>query len=401
MFQPNPMDPFTDPAWRHRRAADLAASAKPATRRGDDPSIRALAAFLSAWGRRGDRGKADLSQRTPEVAEAYVLFTSDCLRHRRWECEARLLARQADDEIAAACGMTAGAVRCYHQLFFEVRPRLDATHYVQHVILGGRPAAGFGPDDAETLLKVYGYGRGPRAVDDILRLFREPPAAPARLDGLDDATLKDLAHRLRVRMSVLTLTLPVGPSTPRTMFRLLLVKDRVLSGQREAALSGVAGRLKWLPTASDAVTFLSESARARHESPSIAAESAAAAVVGELSEAAGVVEEGDFGAEILSRRPLLPSSVAVGTVPGPEEVAQRGVPDTCPGTLRTGGGTSTGASGSTAAASDATSDAANSPSWRPPRTTCGGSSARLGEETAEPSKNAGDGPRRRCRTCAA
>ena len=40
---------------------------------------------------------------------------------RRWEAEARVLARQNDEEIAARCGITAGAVHRFERLAFLSR----------------------------------------------------------------------------------------------------------------------------------------------------------------------------------------------------------------------------------------------------------------------------------------
>lgn len=127
---------------------------------------------------------------------------------QRAEVEARLLARQDDEDIAARCGLTAAAVRAYHDLFFQVRDVLGAEFYIHNVVLGPQVDAGLSEDDTDILLKLLGYAHGPLMVDLVLRYFRSPPVFPLSLEGLDTTALADLRLLLQLRVLILTLVTP-------------------------------------------------------------------------------------------------------------------------------------------------------------------------------------------------
>src|SRR5207248_5335102 len=64
-----------------------------------------------------------------DVAAAYRLRHGDD-KLARGTLEGRLLAGEPIPEVAAACGLTPGVVEAYHELFFDVRERLDAAAWV-------------------------------------------------------------------------------------------------------------------------------------------------------------------------------------------------------------------------------------------------------------------------------
>jgi hypothetical protein len=256
MFRPDPRDPFKDPAWRFRRASLLARSRGRATAGGDDPRTRACARFLRGRGRRGGGWRCD-----PALAEAIALYESGDPAWRRWEAEARLLAGEGDGAVAAACGLGAECVRWYHDLFFEVRPHLDAQVYITTVVLGPRLHSGLRADDAELLLKLLAYQRGPLVIGPLLRLLSgPPPAAPQRLDRLGDGALEELGGLLRLRLLVLTLTCPLEASTPGEAARLGAVFAAVRADRERAAAARDCGREALLPTAADALKAVGASA---------------------------------------------------------------------------------------------------------------------------------------------
>jgi hypothetical protein len=127
---------------------------------------------------------------------------------QRGEIEARLLARQTDDAIAVQCGLSAAAVGAYHDLFFNVRHALDADIYVYSIAIGRKAFSGLTESDVDIILKMLGYAHGPLMVDAALRYFRNPPALPPRLDGLDAAALAESRLLLQVRVLILTMVAP-------------------------------------------------------------------------------------------------------------------------------------------------------------------------------------------------
>jgi hypothetical protein len=128
---------------------------------------------------------------------------------QRWELEARLLAGESSDAIAQKCHTTPDTVEAYHQLFYCVRPALDAPIRVYTRILPAKVHTGLSEDDAELLLKVYGYNRGPVFLDAMIDYYQAPPVVPVGLDQLDEAALLRLTNKIWIRAVILGRTLPI------------------------------------------------------------------------------------------------------------------------------------------------------------------------------------------------
>lgn len=207
-FLPNPHDPFLPPDLRWRRCWYLIRHGRWPSRIRDDPAT--FAGWRYLHDRRACRGRSDyerLAQRHPAVAAAHRLFRK-APALRRAEIEARLLARQADDAIAARCGLSAAAVGAYHDLFFNVRDALDAGIYIYSIAIGPKAFAGLTENDVDILLKMLGYAHGPLMVDAALRYFRNPPTLPPRLESLDAVALDELRLMLLLRKLILTIVTP-------------------------------------------------------------------------------------------------------------------------------------------------------------------------------------------------
>jgi hypothetical protein len=160
-----------------------------------------------------------LDQNFPTVAEAYLLYTNP-MRLKRWEVEARLLAKETDATIAAKCGGSVEGAQMYGKLFFDVRPRLSADTYIYLVVLEGKGHLGIRPDDVEALLKHFGYAFGGLAVDNVLEHIREPPAVPICLNRLDLPALKKLRGQLTLKFDILLLNVPATAIPAATWERL-------------------------------------------------------------------------------------------------------------------------------------------------------------------------------------
>src|SRR5262245_47093663 len=123
---PNPHDPRKDPAWRWLRSGYLLKHGQQLLSRDDDATRQAWL-FRRALGRcRAEEDREGLARNFPALADAHRRFTTDELLQRA-TLEARLLAGEGDDLIAAKCGMTTAAVQAFHDTFFAVRPSLHAS----------------------------------------------------------------------------------------------------------------------------------------------------------------------------------------------------------------------------------------------------------------------------------
>jgi hypothetical protein len=224
MFDPtlfsDPTDPWAEPARRWLRAEYLLGHGRRPMRR-DDPLTREAWRFRRGLARcRGEAGRAQLAQRFPTLAEAHDWYTS-AEPLRRAELEARLLAGQDDAAVAAKVGMSPAGVAAYHDVLFEVRPRLAYPHYVLGVVLGGGRVY-YAPDPADhgLLLRLFGYQMGGPYVDVLLGYFREPLVLPESLEGLDEASLRRLLGKLRTKLLLLATTTPAEALPPQEWLRL-------------------------------------------------------------------------------------------------------------------------------------------------------------------------------------
>ena len=141
MFDPtlfsDPTDPCPEPARRWLRAGYLLRHRLwPFWGGRDDPATWAAWRFRRGLRRcRGEAGRRRLARRYPALAEAHAAYTAaDPLW--RAALEARLLGGEDDAAVAAKMALSPAGVSAYHDVLFEVRPRLAYPHYVLGVVLG-------------------------------------------------------------------------------------------------------------------------------------------------------------------------------------------------------------------------------------------------------------------------
>jgi hypothetical protein len=222
--------------------------------RQDDEATWSAWLFRKALGRcRTDADREQLAQDCPALAEAHTFFTT-AEPLKRWELEARLLAGSDDRTVAGKLGLSPAAVAAYHDLYFDVRPHLNAHAYVLGVVLGGKPFGVLAPDDREAILKILGYQLGGEAVDAVLDFFADPPTLPASLNSLGLPELKQLRDKLRTKVMVLLLTTPAAAARPETWEQLWgqysAARRASQGGDEKAVVSSIGGLL-------DVVTGLS------------------------------------------------------------------------------------------------------------------------------------------------
>jgi hypothetical protein len=182
------------------------AQGQPAPRRWADGWVRRGRRFIHAL-RRPQEGNGPRRPRAVQAIEqAYQLYSGPG-SFQRGEVEARLLAGETFEEVAARCDSRVEAVEAYHALFFEVQGVLKAADYIANVVIGRRLHCGLTEEDVDLLLKCFAYCGGPLVLDGALLFFRRPLTLPGRLEALSPTETAELRSRLRVRASVLALTL--------------------------------------------------------------------------------------------------------------------------------------------------------------------------------------------------
>jgi hypothetical protein len=145
----------------------------------------------------------------PDLDAAFRLH-ADKDKLRRGLVQGRLLAGQTVEAVAAACGLTPGAVRAYESLFFEVGGKLDAGGYIVCQALGEKHLGDKTEEDVDAVLRWAGYNRGPAVLDALERYYRSGWSVPDRLDDLTREQLEELDLMVRLRALVLSYVLPAG-----------------------------------------------------------------------------------------------------------------------------------------------------------------------------------------------
>ncbi len=164
----NPTGPFRPPDYRWRLATRLAAGEF------------VPAEWVDAWVRVGRALLANL----PDVSAVPTLAAAADARALalggpaplRLEVEARLLARQPADAVAARTGLTAAAVEAYAALFYAVADRLAHRSYVIHCVVGLHESS----DAYAAHARMMCYDGGPLVADAVFDALADPaPGGPA------------------------------------------------------------------------------------------------------------------------------------------------------------------------------------------------------------------------------
>jgi hypothetical protein len=233
----SPRSPLRPADWRWRRAVALHAR-RLRLRPREDPWTARAVRFLRRADRLGDPAHPGLFRFDPAVAGA------DRLRRRGdprllLEVEARLLAGEPCEAVAAACSLDPAAVAVFEQLFFAVSDQLEARDYINFVAIGYRPAD---PDPA-ALIKALAYHGGRHAVGPVLHALGVRDAPPGSEPG------PGLVRQIRVAAD--TMCLRSGAASPAAVLRLhalMREHEREAAGRSAAAVCGpVAAALEPWP----------------------------------------------------------------------------------------------------------------------------------------------------------
>jgi hypothetical protein len=237
----SPANPRRPLDWRWLRAGYLLDHGRRWSRRRDDGPTRRAKLFRAALRRsRGEADRRSLARRMPDVAGAYVIYRDE--EATRWQVEARLLADTPGDAIARDCGVPAGAVDAYEQLFYNVKDRLRNRSYILFHAIGPAACRGFDAADTPDVLKLLAYRGGPLVLDFLLGVGGTS-AGPGRPDAAgaspDEA---DRSARLR-RMAIAAKTLPVDRAAGLRLIRLYQLQEELHRGPLPGAGGAISARL--------------------------------------------------------------------------------------------------------------------------------------------------------------
>ena len=219
---------------------------------------------------KGPSDRERLAQTMPDMDAAYRLYTCND-KLTRAEVEARLLARQTVEEVAAACNLTVKTVITYEKIFFQVLGRLNARIFIRFQAAKMPPTeTDLTENDSDILLKWFSYRKGPLFLEDTLRYFRLGVRIPERLDRASRAELEELVVMLQLRAIVLACILPF-PKCNRALVIGQLAKElaeRIPSLTGEASMPGESAYAPAGPSADAGATQPALAVATPIESPS-------------------------------------------------------------------------------------------------------------------------------------
>jgi hypothetical protein len=146
----------------------------------------------------------------PAIYYAHWIFEQGTTNNRsiRWAIEARILARQSNEEIARKNGCSPDAIEAYESLYFNVRDRLNYRDFVLNSVLGQAAVCGIQPSDQGLLWKLVGYLAGPYVLDAMISHFPNPLWAYRQEDV--PAFFQDAAiNILKKKTAIAAMTVPV------------------------------------------------------------------------------------------------------------------------------------------------------------------------------------------------
>lgn len=165
-------NPFRSPSWAWRRANAIHTGSQPGLtmKRDGKPGmkrVRPLMRYLRGWQKcHNDIQKAELAAHEPKLFWAHSVFMADDAPVK-WLIEARLLARETDNEIAARLGCDPSIVACYHDTFFDVREKINYRDYIINSVFGEACYRGLSERRHDLLWKLFGYYGGPHVLDTV------------------------------------------------------------------------------------------------------------------------------------------------------------------------------------------------------------------------------------------
>lgn len=204
-----PFGGHVDARWKIAKAVSSGMASRRFFRKDmDEWVIQALSYLHALKACQTDADREKLAANMPHLHGAVLLHESPD-KVARGTVEARILARQSLEEVAAACGIAVETVQLYERLFFAVIGKLDAwVHIVCNAFGGGLKYWEQSEDDIDVILKTVGFLRGPHMLDAMLRYYTTSWAVPETLEGLSRDQLQELHCMVSMRATVLASVLP-------------------------------------------------------------------------------------------------------------------------------------------------------------------------------------------------
>ncbi len=217
------LDPKRPPSWRFDRILQLLEDEDNPRlpKRGDDKFVRTFYKFLKDYNRAVAVGTAAIAgtnrslddtpefgrlfARKPYLWYAYQLHTDSDTEWRAL-IQARILARETDEQIAKQFGTMAEVITWYERLFFDVRDRLNCYGWIVKTIFGAwvhrnaepRTSGAITEAQRDLLYSIFAYCGGSHALDSLTSGFRMN-VKPMRAGDVEHWYEQSIKHLVKVK----------------------------------------------------------------------------------------------------------------------------------------------------------------------------------------------------------
>ncbi len=211
---------YSSPMWRVLRAEYRHEHGSAANRQLDDTWVERALKFQTTIG----TAAAD-----PVLSKAYQIWSQN--KTTRWLLEANLFTSRTFAEIAEVCQLKQRVVRAYHELFFEVRPHLQASDWILQRAIGSSPLNHFAGPQPAGIWKYCGFIGNAPLLDLVVAVTLDrslPDAIQATF--VTNPALEEECFRLKVKLFFATYTAKSDravATAARRYYRLAVLKRRV------------------------------------------------------------------------------------------------------------------------------------------------------------------------------
>lgn len=168
----------------------------------DTQLINAVAYLRRARRCRSDKSRAQLAADYPAIHAAFAIYKGED-KLLRGSLEGRLLTDQAPHDIARACNLSYETVCNYHDLFFNVRGRLQQVTWITFTAIGPKFMVGMTDEDQDVILKMAAFRGGVPLLERVHDYLKTGLKVPESLEALTVEELKSLRDKMETRALIL------------------------------------------------------------------------------------------------------------------------------------------------------------------------------------------------------
>lgn len=201
-------DPIREATWRYDTVKSLLGSSKSVRRASFDGYIYKAFKFFRRYKECDRDDRIGLFVGNEALYYAHSIFDSSD-RDTRIFLEARILARQTDEEIALRLNTLPSVIEWYEALFFNVRDRLNSPDWIRKIIDGPEAARSLDDRGFEVAVKQMAYRHGIPPLEELIA-GTDLNDVITKNDELDDFWDRTINRTMKRRMAMASKTVEIN-----------------------------------------------------------------------------------------------------------------------------------------------------------------------------------------------